>query len=510
MAKASSDGVSVIRVDLDASTSTAADVQEAQWRAGVNRQAQPGAISHQKAASQAAAAKRKAKAMSGAEKEAADRRNADRRNEAKRAKRATTASTTTVPAAVPSDTVLAAAWPTAGAALSNPVLAAVSLSHKPSMFVYDINGAMLAAAAPISSHAVAPTVNTASVPVLAAAVPSDTPAVAPTVTIEATASPPASPEPPAFTMTSDIYDDPLMDSNYMGCLGAVAHDVPTGGFHCGQQVHIHDLVRRPDLNGQLATLKVWHDACDPERWDVELASGERILIKTFNLRPAPAKPPSPSPPKVPHVNLRLQPIEFSRNMKVLITMWPEPQLLNKCVCIHQDGALNGTRGVAKSFRDGKYKVVCVDEDGDEFSCRVRSKFLKVVDSPKQAPSRKLWQGMPIRSMRTCSNPPPPVPCSQLPALHSTLPDGFHAFNETNHNYFDLGMPEWEARAAGHTIPVVTVYCHIRTGRRSLFPPSTADGHPRGYVPIPHFSEVRGNHRYMDCGDPACAVCPMKV
>ena len=84
-------GVSVTRVDLGAATSTSVDMHEAQWRAGVNRQAQPAAGSHQLAASEAAAAKRKAGAMSGDEKAAAQRLNADRRNAAKRAKRAAAA-----------------------------------------------------------------------------------------------------------------------------------------------------------------------------------------------------------------------------------------------------------------------------------------------------------------------------------------------------------------------------------------------------------------------------------
>ena len=81
-------GLSVMRADLDASTSTSADVHEAQWRAGVNRQAQSDALSHQHVASRAAAAKRQASAMTGEVKAAADRANADRRNAAKRAKRA--------------------------------------------------------------------------------------------------------------------------------------------------------------------------------------------------------------------------------------------------------------------------------------------------------------------------------------------------------------------------------------------------------------------------------------
>ena len=46
MMKASS-GVSVMRADLDATTSTSLDAHESQWRAGVNRKAQPDAISHQ-------------------------------------------------------------------------------------------------------------------------------------------------------------------------------------------------------------------------------------------------------------------------------------------------------------------------------------------------------------------------------------------------------------------------------------------------------------------------------
>ena len=77
-----------MRADLDAATSMSADAHEAQWRAGVNRQAQPQAGSHQLAASRAAAAKRKANTIYGAAEDAAQRRNAQRRNEAKRAKRA--------------------------------------------------------------------------------------------------------------------------------------------------------------------------------------------------------------------------------------------------------------------------------------------------------------------------------------------------------------------------------------------------------------------------------------
>ena len=50
MSKAGSSGVSVMRADLDAVTSTSADAQEAQWRAGANRQAQPGAAAHQASA----------------------------------------------------------------------------------------------------------------------------------------------------------------------------------------------------------------------------------------------------------------------------------------------------------------------------------------------------------------------------------------------------------------------------------------------------------------------------
>ena len=79
--------VSVMRANIGAATSTVVDVNEAQWRAGVNRQAQPQSISHQQAASQAAAAKRKANAASGQAKEEAERQWAVRRNAAKRAKR---------------------------------------------------------------------------------------------------------------------------------------------------------------------------------------------------------------------------------------------------------------------------------------------------------------------------------------------------------------------------------------------------------------------------------------
>ena len=57
-AKAGS-GISVMRADLDASTSTEVDAHEAQCRAGVNRQARPDAASQRRAASLAAAAKRR-------------------------------------------------------------------------------------------------------------------------------------------------------------------------------------------------------------------------------------------------------------------------------------------------------------------------------------------------------------------------------------------------------------------------------------------------------------------
>ena len=40
-------GISVMRAELDAATSSSADVHEVQWRAGVNRQAQPTAAEHQ-------------------------------------------------------------------------------------------------------------------------------------------------------------------------------------------------------------------------------------------------------------------------------------------------------------------------------------------------------------------------------------------------------------------------------------------------------------------------------
>ena len=82
MAKSGCSGVSVMRAELDATTTTEVDTHEAQWRAGVNRQAQPEAasrISSEQAASRAAAAKRQADAMSAEEKVEAERRRADRR-----------------------------------------------------------------------------------------------------------------------------------------------------------------------------------------------------------------------------------------------------------------------------------------------------------------------------------------------------------------------------------------------------------------------------------------------
>ena len=83
--QAAASGTSVVRADLAAATSTAVDVQEAQWRSGVNRQAQADAVAHQQAASKAAAAKRKATAMSPEEKKEKPKKkqkqNIKRRNE---------------------------------------------------------------------------------------------------------------------------------------------------------------------------------------------------------------------------------------------------------------------------------------------------------------------------------------------------------------------------------------------------------------------------------------------
>ena len=68
---------------LDAPESLASQ-QEAQWRAGVNRQAQPDATAHQLAASQAAAAKRTANAMTAEERKARRAQAEARRREAKK------------------------------------------------------------------------------------------------------------------------------------------------------------------------------------------------------------------------------------------------------------------------------------------------------------------------------------------------------------------------------------------------------------------------------------------
>ena len=68
-----------MRLDLDAATSSSTDVVEAQWRSGVNRQAQPDAAAHQCAASQAAASKRSADAArSEDEQQAFDERQRER------------------------------------------------------------------------------------------------------------------------------------------------------------------------------------------------------------------------------------------------------------------------------------------------------------------------------------------------------------------------------------------------------------------------------------------------
>ena len=84
----SSSTTSIMLAGVGAATSTTVDLHEAQWRAGVNRQARPDARAHQQAAAQALATMRKASAMSGEENEAAERRRADTRNKNKRAKRA--------------------------------------------------------------------------------------------------------------------------------------------------------------------------------------------------------------------------------------------------------------------------------------------------------------------------------------------------------------------------------------------------------------------------------------
>jgi len=70
----------------DDEATVVSSIEEAQWRAGVNRQAQAGVVQHQINASHAAAQKR---TLAAEEKAAADKRNADKRNAAKRLKRET-------------------------------------------------------------------------------------------------------------------------------------------------------------------------------------------------------------------------------------------------------------------------------------------------------------------------------------------------------------------------------------------------------------------------------------
>ena len=73
-------GVSVMCAELDAATSTSADVQEAQWRAGVNRQAQPAATEHQQQQAARGGAARQALPGAHAHQVAASRAAADARS----------------------------------------------------------------------------------------------------------------------------------------------------------------------------------------------------------------------------------------------------------------------------------------------------------------------------------------------------------------------------------------------------------------------------------------------
>ena len=391
-------GVSVMRADIGAATSTSVDVHEAQWRAGVNRQAREDAAAHQRAAAQALGRKRRASAMTADEKEEADRRNADRRNDAKRAKRAAAkgrhAAESTAVAADATGLAPLSAVPTTPAPLNPASLTAVSAEPLPPLSPpqQELLG--------LSHQCNA---------------------------VDATLTP----QPHSEMPVHDEDSDPLMDDGYPGCLGSSV-DVPHGGLYRGCQVTITGLRERTDLNGQLATLKVWCHEYEPERWKVRCEhNDEELLIKSLNLKP-----------------------------------------------------------------------------------------VKPIAGPVQPPRSRCWRGMTVRAIRTCTNPPPSVPCDKLLELNSMLPEGFFAFNETNFNYFAFcsedgacRLSESEARAAGHVIPVATMYVHVASGRRSLIAPTATDGPPRGYVPRFRAigSEIRGNHRYLtECGDPACSACPVKV
>jgi len=166
---------------------------------------------------------------------------------------------------------------------------------------------------------------------------------------EAAPSEPAIDEPAEAKEREPEFDaafDELMDANYPGCLGPALHDIPSMGFRRGQQARIEGLVHRTDLNGQLATLKVWHDAYDPERWEVEFASSERLLVKTINLRHVAL--PSSQPRACPRVKVHARALQHGHPTLRAPHITPHSILISALTTVHRSKYLPTTAPTARS------------------------------------------------------------------------------------------------------------------------------------------------------------------
>lgn len=128
------------------------------------------------------------------------------------------------------------------------------------------------------------------------------------------------------------------------------------------------------------------------------------------------------------------------------------------------------------------------ESKDRWEVRIGSRRIQAKASNLQLRPSRLWAPMTMHALRTCTDPPPQVPCTELIKHNASLPRNFIAYNEDGR----------------------TIYVRFTTGQRSLYPPTAADGRPRGCAPqIPSgFRDPSGG--FPCCGDVHCNACATKV
>ena len=139
-----------------------------------------------------------------------------------------------------------------------------------------------------------------------------------------------------------------------------------------------------------------------------------------------------------------------------------------------DAKLNGESATVLHWNEAK----------DRWAVRVGERDVLAKASNLQLRPRRRWTAMSLQAIRGCTDPPLRVPCDQLLAHNATLPREFFAFNEGDR----------------------TVYVRYRSGERSLYPPTTADGPARGHEPRIPSGFCDENGRFVICGDLRCHVC----